>query len=124
MKKAIFFVLIMALISCKKDSGVPDITGDWNVTFITTETSGNTHTGLLSITQNGNDLSGTLNWDGTEKPLLSASNITDIVAIYCENLLFAGTVNKGNDLMEGDLYKFDYFDGLYSNYGTWQAERK
>jgi len=114
----------MALFSCKKESG-PMIAGDWDMTFITTETSGtNTHTGLMSLVQNGEQLTGTINWDGTEKPLLTDSKVNDIVTIYCENLLFAGSVNSDNNKMSGDLYSYDYFDGLYSKNGTWQATKK
>jgi hypothetical protein len=123
-KKVLFFILTMALFACKKDSE-PLISGDWDVTFITTETSGtNTHTGVMSLVQNGEQLTGTINWDGTENLLLSTSNVNDIVTIYCENLLFAGTINSANDQMSGDLYSYDYFDGLYSKYGTWQASKK
>ena len=115
----------MALFSCKKEDSVPQIEGDWDVTFITTETGGtNTHTGVMKLIQNDEALSGTLTLDGSEKPLLSNSSISDLVTIYCENLLFAGTVNSDNDMMGGDLYSFDYFDGLYNNYGTWQATKK
>jgi len=122
-KKVLFFILTMALLSCKKESE-PLISGDWDLTFITTETSGTiTHTGLMSLVQNGEKLSGTINYDGTEKPLLSTSKLNDIVTIYCENLLFAGSVSSDSQ-MSGDLYTYDYFDGLYSTNGTWQATKK
>jgi hypothetical protein len=123
-KKVLFFILTMALFSCKKESE-PLITGDWDVTFITTQKSGsNTHTGVMSLVQNGEQLTGTFNSDGSEKPLLSTSNVNDIVTIYCDNLLFAGSINSDNNQMSGDLYSYDYFDALYSKYGTWQATKR
>jgi hypothetical protein len=126
MKKAFFLFIAVILFSCSKGSdSVPQITGDWDMTFIASPTSGTTtYTGLLSIVQSGSNITGTLDWGGTVRPLLTNSTINTSVSIYCENLLFNGSVNASNDFMGGDLYNFDYFEGLYSKYGTWKATKK
>jgi hypothetical protein len=127
MKKLLFFILIVVLFSCKKEPALT-LTGEWNVIFITHATNGTfIYDGVMSIIQNGNKLTGTFDWGGAVRPLLTNSNISDTVSIYCDNLLYSGTINKAYDLMSGGLYYYTYDDfmkPIYKKSGTWQAIRK
>ena len=122
MKKILlFFILALPLVSCKKEADIPNVAGEWDVTF-TTEASAYNH-GAFSINQDGNNLTGTFTLSGNVIPLLSNSAVTSVIAIYCDIYLFAGTLTD-SDSMSGDLYIFDYFAGQYNKSGTWDAVRK
>ena len=91
---------------------------------ITTESGTNTNAGTLSVVQTGSALTGTFEWGGEVRPLLTNSNISDKVTIYCGDYLYYGDINTDYDRMAGDVYTFDYFTGLFSKNGTWLAIKK
>jgi hypothetical protein len=128
MKRLLFFLAIMLLFSCKKESGssVLTLTGTWEATFTTTSPPSHPNTGTMILTQHSdNKLTGTFDWGGGHHTLDATSQIDGNKATidWQGNMRFSGTINTAFDYMMGDINVLDLVNSKYLAYGSWSAIR-
>ena len=124
MKKTILLIsLLIFVCSCEKKEDTLVLTGTW--TLYQTFTSGSTFTWTITITQNGNNLTGNavISDDSGYALLLSSSNNTGtnvtiewMLSTY--KLSCRGTVNSNFNSMNGDFFSDD------TKVGVWLANKK